>query len=76
MGPVWRTAQLGGGEGRGSRDGGNTDTSNLMLGLRGIPGVQEVDRRSKSALRNSQGTQESIQEGFLENMTLLGLKDK
>lgn len=58
------------------RDRGNTVISNLMLW--GIPDVQEVERRgSKSALGNDQGTQESIKEGFLEEMTLLlGLKDK
>lgn len=67
MGPVWRSAQPG--AGGGSRDRGNTATFNLMLRLR-------VERRgSKSALRNDQGIQERIEEGFLE-MTLLGLKDK
>lgn len=52
--------------------------SNLMLGSRDVPGVQEVDKgRSKSGLRKDQGQQESIQEGFLEEMTLVsGLKDK
>lgn len=76
MDPVWRSAQPGAGEG--SRDRGNTATSNLMLRLRGIPDVQEAERRgSKSARRNDQGIQESIKEGFLEEMTLLlGLKDK
>lgn len=49
---VWRTAQLG--AGGGSRDRGNIATSNLMLGLRDIPDVQEVERRgSKSALRKA-----------------------
>lgn len=49
-----------------------------MLGLRGIRNVQEVDRkRSKSPLRNGQRVQESTQEGFLEEVTLLlGLKDE
>lgn len=62
----------------GNRDRGNRDTCNLMLGLRGIRSVQEVDRkRSKSPLRNGQRVQESIQEGFLEEVTLLlGLKDE
>lgn len=49
-----------------------------MLGSRDVPSVREVDRgRSKSALRKGQEKQESIQEGFLEEMTLVsGLKDK
>lgn len=56
---------------------GNTDTPNLMLGL-SVPTVQEVERRSsKSVFRNGQGAQDNIQEGFLEEMTLLmGLRDK
>lgn len=60
-----------------NRDRGNRDTCNLMLGLRGIRSVQEVDRkRSKSPLRNGQRAQESIQEGFLEVTLLLGFKDE
>lgn len=49
-----------------------------MLSSRDVPSVLEVDRRrSKSALGNGQGQQESIHEGFLEDMTLvLGLKDE
>lgn len=48
-----------------------------MLGL-SVPSVQEVERRSsKSVFRNGQGAQENIQEGFLEEMTLLmGLRDE
>lgn len=62
----------------GNRDRGNRDTCNLMLGLRGIQSVQGVDsKRSKSPLRNGQRVQESIQEGFLVEVTLLlGLKDE
>lgn len=49
-----------------------------MLSSRDVPRVLEVDgRRSKPALGNGQGQQESIHEGFLEEMTLLlGLKDE
>ena len=51
MGPAQRTAQLLGVE---KEKRGDTDTSNLMLGLRDVLSVQEMDiRRSKSALRNS-----------------------
>lgn len=52
MGPSRRTAELI--VCRGERVyRGNTDTSNLMLGSRGVSSDQEVDRRkSKSAFRN------------------------
>lgn len=54
------------------REKENTNTSNLMLGSRNVPSILEVDRRiSKSALENGQGQQESIQEGFLEERTLV-----
>lgn len=77
MGPAQKTAQrLRGWELRDRRK--HRHNSNLMLGSRDVPSVQEIDRgRSKSALRKGQGKQESIQEDFLEEMTsVLGLKDK
>lgn len=46
MGPAQRTAQLLGVE----KEKEDTNTSNLMLGLRDVLSVQEMDiRRSKSA---------------------------
>lgn len=59
------------------RERERTQTSKLILGSRDAPSVQEVDkRRSKLALRNGQGQQERIQQGFLEMTLVLGLKDE